>query len=120
MTYKELFDKVHDQVKCQNVGKFFDGHIEEVQVGLDPKTYKKVGFINPYYDKDTYGLDGAKRYIDQTEADYVVVLIKEKAGAERNLGLHKEILNTNRLIASIRMPYNLFYNVVSVQTAIYI
>lgn len=120
MTYKELFDMVHDQIKHQNLGGFFDGHLEEVQVGQDPKTYKKVGFISPFFDKKTAGLDGAKKYIDQTEADYVVVLIKESAGLERNLNLQKEMLNAHRLIASIRMPASLFYSVVSVQTAIFI
>lgn len=120
MTYKELFDKVHDQIKSQNIGKFFDGHVEEVEVGVEPKTVERFGFISPYYDNLTYGLEEAKRYIDQTEAEYVVVLIKEKAGAEKTENLQKEILSKHRLLASIRMPENLFYGVVSVQTAIYI
>ena len=54
------------------------------------------------------------------ERGYGAVLIQENAGSSQGLPYTKRILEKSSLIASIRMPNDLFGGKASVQTAIYV
>ncbi|WP_081562424.1 N-6 DNA methylase [Parasaccharibacter apium] len=76
--------------------------------------------LNPPYSAEGKGMVFVKKALSMMETGYASVLIQSSAGAGAAINLNKEILEKNTLIASIKMPLDLFAGKSSVQTCIYV
>lgn len=79
-----------------------------------------VFLLNPPYSASGKGFNFVEEAFSKMERGYGAVLIQENAGSSQGLPYTKRILEKNSLIASIRMPNDLFGGKASVQTAIYV
>lgn len=61
-----------------------------------------------------------KRALSMMDKGYASIIIQGSAGSGKASELNKEILKSNRLLASIKMPIDLFVGKSSVQTYIYV
>ena len=98
----------------------FNGEYEQGKMkGKDfPAT---VFLLNPPYSADGKGFVFVKKALSMmTHGGMAAILIQENAGSGNGLPYTKKILENNTLIASIKMPIDLFIGKSSVQTAIYV
>jgi len=80
-----------------------------------------VFLLNPPYSAAGKGFVFVKRALGMmTHKGMAAVLIQENAGSGNGLPYTKDILKQNTLVASIKMPIDLFIGKSSVQTAIYV
>ncbi|MBQ6746688.1 MAG: N-6 DNA methylase [Bacteroidaceae bacterium] len=80
-----------------------------------------VFLLNPPYSAAGKGFVFVKRALNMmTHKGMAAVLIQENAGSGNGLPYTKDILKNNTLVASIKMPIDLFIGKSSVQTAIYV
>lgn len=98
----------------------FDGRYEQGKMkGLTfPAT---VFLLNPPYSAEGKGFVFVQRALSMmTHRGMAAVLIQENAGSGNGLPYTQNILANNTLVASIKMPIDLFIGKSSVQTAIYV
>lgn len=76
--------------------------------------------LNPPYSADGNGMIFVKRALSMMDKGYASVIIQGSAGSGKATDINKEILKSNRLLASIKMPIDLFVGKSSVQTYIYV
>ncbi len=98
----------------------FNGEYEQGDMkGKDfPAT---VFLLNPPYSADGKGFVFVKKALSMmTHGGMAAILIQENAGSGNGLPYTKDILENNTLVASIKMPIDLFIGKSSVQTAIYV
>ena len=79
-----------------------------------------VFLLNPPYSAKGKGLVFVKKALDKMQSGRACIIIQENAGEGQDEGYGKEILKNNTLLASIKMPKDLFIGKSSVQTAIYL
>ena len=80
-----------------------------------------VFLLNPPYSAEGKGFIFVHRALSMMKhGGMASVLIQENAGSGNGLPYTKEILKNNTLVASIKMPIDLFIGKSSVQTAIYV
>lgn len=80
-----------------------------------------VFLLNPPYSAEGKGFIFVKKALSMmTHGGMAAVLIQENAGSGNGLPFTKDILKNNTLVASIKMPIDLFIGKSSVQTAIYV
>lgn len=79
-----------------------------------------VFLLNPPYSAPGKGLIFVDEALSQMESGYGAVLIQENAGSGQGDVYAERLLQRNTLLASIRMPAELFNGKSSVQTAIYL
>lgn len=80
-----------------------------------------VFLLNPPYSAAGKGFVFVKRALGMmSHKGMAAVLIQENAGSGNGLPYTKDILKNNTLVASIKMPTDLFIGKSSVQTAIYV
>lgn len=90
------------------------------------KIYNQLSFpanvflLNPPYSAEGKGFVFVQEALSQMTEGYAAILIQENAGSGNGLPYTKNILKNNTLVASIRMPNDLFSGKASVQTAIYV
>ncbi len=98
----------------------FNGEYE--QGDLKGKEFPATVFLlNPPYSADGKGFVFVKKALSMmTHGGMAAILIQENAGSGNGLPYTKDILENNTLIASIKMPIDLFIGKSSVQTAIYV
>lgn len=77
-----------------------------------------VFLLNPPYSAEGNGLIFVQKAFEQMSSGMGAVIIQDSAGAGRAMAISQRILKHNRLVASIRMPNDLFK--ASVQTSIYV
>ena len=96
----------------------FDGHY-----GFD-KTDKKFPadafVLNPPYSADGNGMIFVEKALSMMEKGYAAIIIQNSAGSGNAVEFNKNILKHSTLLASIRMPLDLFVGKSSVQTYIYV
>ncbi|WP_163556238.1 HsdM family class I SAM-dependent methyltransferase [Helicobacter suis] len=96
----------------------FDGHYEQGDKrGAFPAN---VFLLNPPYSAKGKGFVFVDRALERMASGRAVVIIQENAGSGNGLPYTKDILKKNTLLASIKMPLDLFVGKSSVQTAIYV
>ncbi|WP_163499718.1 HsdM family class I SAM-dependent methyltransferase [Helicobacter suis] len=96
----------------------FDGHYEQGDKrGSFPAN---VFLLNPPYSAKGKGFVFVDRALERMANGRAVVIIQENAGSGNGLPYTKDILEKNTLLASIKMPLDLFVGKSSVQTAIYV
>jgi Type I restriction-modification system methyltransferase subunit len=98
--------------------KDFDG-----QIGFDDE--KKpfpadVFLLNPPYSAEGNGMIFVASALSHMEKGYAAVIIQNSAGSGKAVKYTREILKMNTLLASIKMPTDLFLGKSNVQTNIYV
>jgi len=76
--------------------------------------------LNPPYSASGNGMNFVKKALSMMDKGYSAIIIQGSAGSGKATKYNKEILKNNTLIASIKMPSDLFGAKASVQTYIYV
>lgn len=76
--------------------------------------------LNPPYSAAGNGMVFVKRALSMMNKGYAAIIIQNSAGSGKASEYNKEILKNNTLLASIKMPIDLFVGKSSVQTNIYV
>lgn len=76
--------------------------------------------LNPPYSAKGNGMIFVKKALSMMDKGYAAIIIQGSAGSGKATEYNKEILKNNTLLASIKMPTDLFIGKSSVQTYIYV
>ncbi len=89
--------------------------------GKTNKDFPATAFVlNPPYSAEGNGMIFVKRALSMMKSGYASIIIQSSAGSGGAREINKEILKSNRLLASIKMSSKLFIGKSSVQTYIYV
>ena len=89
--------------------------------GKTDEKFPATAFVlNPPYSAEGNGMVFVKRALSMMDKGYASIIIQGSAGSGKASEINKEILKSNRLLASIKMPIDLFVGKSSVQTYIYV
>jgi len=96
----------------------FDG---KYGFGKTDKDFPADAFVlNPPYSAEGNGMIFVERALSMMKKGYASVIIQGSAGSGKATEFNKRILEKNTLLASIKMPIDLFVGKSSVQTYIYV
>lgn len=76
--------------------------------------------LNPPYSAEGNGMVFVQKALSMMEKGYAAIIIQNSAGSGKAKENNKKILEKNTLLASIKMPIDLFVGKSSVQTNIYV
>lgn len=76
--------------------------------------------LNPPYSAKGCGMIFVQKALSMMKSGYAAIIIQSSAGSGKAIDENKEILKNNTLLASIKMPIDLFVGKSSVQTYIYV
>lgn len=76
--------------------------------------------LNPPYSANGNGMNFVETALNMMTKGYAAIIIKDTAGNGKAKDINQRILQNTTLIASIRMPLDLFISKASVQTNIYV
>lgn len=76
--------------------------------------------LNPPYSAPGNGMNFVQKAFEMMHKGYASIIIQNSAGSGKAIEHNKEILKTNTLLASIKMPIDIFIGKSSVQTNIYV
>lgn len=76
--------------------------------------------LNPPYSADGNGMVFVEKALSMMNSGYAAIIIQNSAGSGKAIDYNKKILKHSTLLASIRMPIDLFIGKSSVQTNIYV
>lgn len=96
----------------------FDGHYG---FGKTDKKFPADAFIlNPPYSAKGNGMIFVEKALSMMDKGYAAIIIQNSAGSGKATEYNKNILKHSTLLASIKMPIDLFIGKSSVQTNIYV
>lgn len=96
----------------------FDGHYG---FGTTHKKFPATAFVlNPPYSAEGNGMIFVEKALSMMDKGYAAIIIQNSAGSGKAIEYNKSILSHSTLLASIRMPIDLFIGKSSVQTNIYV
>ncbi len=96
----------------------FDGNYGFIE---EEKKFPANAFVlNPPYSKPGNGMIFVEKALSMMEKGYAAIIIQNSAGSGNAVEYNKNILTHSTLLASIRMPIDLFVGKSSVQTHIYV
>ena len=96
----------------------FDG---KYGFGEPDKHFPADAFIlNPPYSADGNGMNFVEKALNMMHKGYAAIIIQGSAGSGKAKEINKRILKKHTLIASIKMPIDIFIGKSSVQTYIYV
>ncbi|MCL2015103.1 MAG: SAM-dependent methyltransferase, partial [Defluviitaleaceae bacterium] len=98
----------------------FNGSVESGKKGKSEKFPADVFLLNPPYSAEGNGMIFVKTALAMMSKGRAAVIIQDSAGSGRAAELNKQILQNNRLLASIKMPIDIFSGKSSVQVSIYV
>lgn len=76
--------------------------------------------LNPPYSAPGNGMNFVEKALNMMNKGYAAIIIQNSAGSGKAKAYNKEILKKHTLVASIKMPIDLFIGKSSVQTNIYV
>ena len=76
--------------------------------------------LNPPYSANGNGMNFVERALGMMNKGYAAIIIQNSAGSGKAITYTKKILTKHTLIASIKMPIDIFIGKASVQTNIYV
>lgn len=76
--------------------------------------------LNPPYSTFGNGMNFVEKALGMMEKGYGAIIIQNSAGSGKAKEYNKRILESNTLVASIKMPVDLFIGKASVQTNVYV
>lgn len=98
--------------------KDFDG---KYGFGKTDSLFPADAFIlNPPYSASGNGMNFVEKALDMMQKGYAAIIIQNSAGSGKAKDYNKRILKKHTLVASIKMPIDLFIGKSSVQTSIYV
>lgn len=98
--------------------KEFDGNYG---FGKTDEKFPASAFVlNPPYSAPGNGMIFVEKALSMMNSGYAAIIIQNSAGSGKAIEYNKRILERNTLIASIKMPDDLFIGKSSVQTNIYV
>lgn len=98
--------------------KEFNGKYEYIKPNED---FPADAFVlNPPYSAKGKGMIFTERALKMMKRGYAAIIIHDKAGSGKAREYNKKILKNNTLLASIKMPEDLFVGKSNVQTYIYV
>lgn len=86
----------------------------------DSKFPADAFILNPPYSENGNGMNFVERALSMMNKGYASIIIQNSAGSGRAKDYCKRILERNTLIASIKMPIDIFIGKSSVQTYVYV
>lgn len=96
----------------------FDG---KYGFGMTDKDFPADAFVlNPPYSAKGNGMNFVEKALGMMNKGYAAIIIQGSAGSGKAVEYNKRILQKHTLIASIKMPIDLFIGKSSVQTYIYV
>lgn len=96
----------------------FDGYYG---YGKNKKKFPATAFVlNPPYSAPGNGMIFVEKALSMMEKGYAAIIIQNSAGSGKAIGYNKKILQHNTLLASIKMPVDIFIGKSSVQTNVYV
>lgn len=96
----------------------FDGKYGFIKKGED---FPADAFVlNPPYSANGNGMNFVERALSMMKKGYAAIIIQSSAGSGKASDYNRRILEHNTLLASIKMPIDLFLGKSSVQTHIYV
>ena len=96
----------------------FDGHYG---FGKTDEKFPADAFVlNPPYSKEGNGMIFVEKALSMMEQGYAAIIIQNSAGSGKATEYNKSILTHSTLLASIKMPIDLFIGKSSVQTYVYV
>lgn len=96
----------------------FDG---KYGFGKTDEKFPATAFVlNPPYSAEGNGMIFVEKALSMMNRGYAAIIIQNSAGSGKAKELNKKILTKNTLLASIKMPIDLFVGKSSVQTNIYV
>ena len=96
----------------------FDG---KYGFGKTDEKFPATAFVlNPPYSAEGNGMIFVEKALSMMDRGYAAIIIQNSAGSGKAKELNKKILTKNTLLASIKMPIDLFVGKSSVQTNIYV
>lgn len=98
--------------------KNFDGNYGFIST--EEKFPATAFVLNPPYSADGNGMIFVEKALSMMEKGYAAIIIQNSAGSGKAVKYNKEILKHSTLLASIKMPIDLFVGKSSVQTNIYV
>ena len=98
--------------------KDFDGNYG---FGNTDKKFPATAFVlNPPYSAPGNGMIFVEKALSMMDKGYAAIIIQNSAGSGKATEYNKKILKHSSLLASIKMPIDLFVGKSSVQTSIYV
>ena len=89
--------------------------------GKDDEKFPANAFVlNPPYSAEGNGMIFVETALNMMKGGYAAIIIQNSAGSGKAKEINKRILERNTLIASIKMPIDLFVGKSSVQTNVYV
>lgn len=96
----------------------FDGHYG---FGKTDEKFPVDAFVlNPPYSAEGNGMIFVEKALSMMNKGYAAIIIQNSAGSGKAMEYNKSILTHNTLLASIKMPIDLFIGKSSVQTNVYV
>lgn len=87
----------------------------------EKKPFNATAFLlNPPYSAPGNGMIFVKKGLKMMSKGYAAVIIQDSAGNGKATSINRDILKSNTLLASVKMPIDLFIGKSSVQTSIYV
>ncbi len=86
----------------------------------DSKFPANAFILNPPYSASGNGMNFVEKALGMMTSGYAAIIIQNSAGSGKAKDYNKNILKNNTLIASIKMPVDIFIGKSSVQTNIYV
>ena len=86
----------------------------------DTKFPADTFILNPPYSSSGNGMNFVEKALDMMNKGYAAIIIQNSAGQGKAIDYNKRILSKHTLLASIKMPIDLFIGKSSVQTNIYV
>ncbi|WP_027631965.1 HsdM family class I SAM-dependent methyltransferase [Clostridium hydrogeniformans] len=98
--------------------KDFDGNYGFGKI--DSKFPADAFVLNPPYSANGNGMNFVEKALGMMNKGYAAIIIQNSAGSGKAKEYNKRILETHTLLASIKMPVDIFIGKSSVQTNIYV
>lgn len=96
----------------------FDG---KYGFGKSDEKFPATAFVlNPPYSAEGNGMIFVQKALSMMNKGYAAIIIQNSAGSGKAKEINKKILEKNTLLASIKMPIDLFIGKSSVQTNVYV
>ena len=109
-----------DSLREYNGKYFIKEHNGETEIEVEKEFPANVFVLNPPYSAPGNGMIFVERALSMMNKGYAAIIIQNSAGSGKATEFNKRILKHSTLLASIKMPIDLFLGKSSVQTNVYV
>ena len=109
-----------DSLREYNGKYFIKEHNGETEIDVEKEFPANVFVLNPPYSAPGNGMIFVERALSMMNKGYAAIIIQNSAGSGKATEFNKRILKHSTLLASIKMPIDLFLGKSSVQTNVYV